>query len=258
MAKTQRSTYAKESDRIRKLIKRFTKKSGFSNDAYEKLRDAIHAGSIEDFYERASKLHSVQDIQSAWAHLAEDLGFVKFEQIQDDNFETALAIIGATRSAPDTKGEEPLGLPYSEEPYHSPNTDAQNRIASWWSNVVKNFVAPLRHWEKLPDEVFVELKTWKEETIKLIGEENFADLIENQMSYKTEKKYGNVDYVDYFTCLYDDEQHRYETMGEVASRISFWLRIASDKALEYIPEDEDAGDYDEIIGDLLNRLENYW
>ena len=247
MGKTERSTYAKEADRIRKLIKRFVNKNEYGKDIYDKLKEQIHAGDVTDFFEKASRLHSIQDIEDAYKSLAQDLGLVKSDESKKKAFKTAVAI-----------ADEELDHEYDSGVYHSPNTDAQNRIASWWNNVVKNFVAPLRHWEKLPDEVFVELKTWKEETIKLIGEENFADLIENQMSYKTEKKYGNVDYVDYFTCLYDDEQHRYETMGEVASRISFWLRIASDKALEYIPEDEDAGDYDEIIGDLLNRLENYW
>lgn len=247
MAKGERSTYAKEADRIRKLIKRFTDKNDFGKEVYDKLKEQIHAGDVADFFEKASQLHSIQDIEDAYKSIAQDLGLVKSDESKKKAFKTALAI-----------ADEELDYEYDSGTYHSSNTDAQNRIKAWWDGVVKNFVNPVRHWEKLPDEVFWELKRWKEETIKLIGEENFADLIENKMSYKVEKKYGTVDYIEYFTSLYDDEQHRYETMGEVASRISFWLRLATDRAIEYIPEDGDIGNYGETMGDILNRLENYW
>lgn len=258
-----RTEYQRESDRVRKILKRFIDKSGLNKEAYNKMRDAIHAGSVEDFFERASKLHSVQDIQSAWAHIAEDLGIVKFDKITDpdkneDAFQTALSIIGS-KPSPQSDVAGYLGHDFSQEPYHSPKTEAQNIIDSWWNGIIRNQIKSHTFYSRhnpLPTHVLDSLRQWKDATIALIGEDAFADLIQNEMSYNVDSCYGTVDWVEFFETLYDDETKEYESDEEVASRIRFWLDIATSKALEYLAVDDDMGDYDEVASHILESLDD--
>lgn len=235
MAKSNRSAYAKESDRLRKLIKRFVEKNNLGNDAYSKIKEQFNTDNISDFFEKASAFHSFKDIADVYQQVAEDLGL-------------------ANKQRQKAKDDSPLDYDYNEDPYQAPVSESQMVIDAWWHNVTESAYSGA--WNSLPINVYSNLKSWKDATIQLIGEENFADLIENKMSYSVDAKYGTVDYIEFFSTLYDSETKSPETQAEVASRISFWMQQATNYALEYVSEDEDMGDYDEIVGQIIDALDD--
>ena len=249
-------------NRAKRAYGKWNRKHGIGKSFYE---SATGQQWLEDkekiikYIEGFNSVSAIEDLGEIITQWAIDLGLIADDGDKAKDkakaFETAKEM---AEEAFEGDADEELDYDYNSEVYHSPNTEAQNEINDWWSKVRENYVSPRATWERLPASVYSELKTWKEETIKLIGEENFADLLKNRMSYHAECRHGTVDFVEFFTTLYDEDEKRPETLGETTSRISFWIRLATDEAMYYIPEDQDIGSYDEITADLLNRMENYY
>lgn len=235
MAKKERSKFAKESDRIRKLIKRFVSKNELDRETYTKIKEQFKFSNREQFFEMAEQFHSFKDIQNAFEEIADDLG------------------LGDKIPQP-FKEDSPLEYDYNSDPYEAPQTESDMIIDSWWHDVSYNTLS--NKWNSLPVSVYDRIAEWKDATIALIGKDNFADLIERKMNFNVDTKFGDVDFTEFFTVLYDTETHSPESTAEVASRISFWLQQATNEALDYLSEDEDMGAYDEIVGQIIDALDD--
>lgn len=200
-------------------------------------RAKLMEGTFEEFFSRADTIHT----QQALIDFIEDT-FEDEQSDQDAAFEMAVNMANGA-------GED---YDFSSEPLSLSVTEAEFKIDMWWNNVISN---PERGWERvLRPSLLGQLDRWVQATIKLIGPENFVDLMENKMGYENDASHGD-DWETFFFQKYS------ETDEDCVSRISLWMQKATEVAMNYIPEDDDMGDYDEVtynIIDELNELEILW
>lgn len=193
-------------------------------------RAKLMEGTFEEFFTRADQLRSTQAVAD---YIREQMD--EEESEQDAAFDLAVSMANEA-------GED---YNYSSEPLSLDVTEARFKIDMWWNNVISN---PTHGAERvLRPSLLAQLDRWVQATINLIGEKNFVDLMENKMGYENESSHGD-DWETFFFQKYT------ETDDECASRISLWIQKASEVAMDYINEDDDMGDYDEITGDIINEL----
>lgn len=201
----------------------------------DETKKALFEGTLEEFFTRADAIHSAIEmadfIQEA---LEED------ESQQTEAFEVAQDMASSA-----------LDHEYSSEPYDTGKSDAEFTIDMWWSHILDGVPSFEEPHQRLDLTIITQVNRWKEATINMIGPKNFVDLIQNKMGYDFDANHGDLDWESFFTQLYE------EVPGETAQRIDTWLQKATDEALNYLSEDEDMGDYDEITWDIRQELENF-
>lgn len=192
-------------------------------------RSALLEGTFEEFFNRADEIHSVNTLVDFVIDSIEEE-----QSAQDVAFDLAVSIANGEPS-----------MSFSDEPYYTGVSNAAFKIDMWWNKVITP--PDNNYYRVLSPTLLTQLDRWMKATIKLIGEENFIDLLENKMGYSSEAKHGD-DWETFFFQKYD------ESDAECISRINLWIQEASNEALSYINEDDDMGDYDEITGDIVDEL----
>lgn len=222
------------------LINYIADKAGFSTKELKKLQNNYKrwakqkTGNLQDFYETFSPISEA------------------FEDVANQLLDIKKGLTSAKEN-PNPATDSIQSPEYSAEPYDMLETEAHRAIAKWWHDIL--FIREQGYLQNLPNDVLSKVEEWKNATIDAIGEENFVDLIQNRMGYHAEGKAGDIDFTTFFATLYDEAEHRWETDSEVASRIDFWIQQASTEAMSYIPEDSDMGDYDRIVGNIIDYLD---
>lgn len=201
-------------------------------------RAKLMEGTFEEFFSRADTLRSTEAVAD----------YIR-EQMEEEESEQDAAFEIATNMA-----SQVLDYPFSEEPYHTNKSNARTKIDQWFKNIVTKEYTDMG--KMLPSSILIQVINWKEATLKLIGPENFVDLMENKMGYHVDALHGDVDIETFFSQVYIEDEHRYETRAEASSRISFWIQQASGEAMDYLNEDQDTGDYDEVTQVVVDALDD--
>lgn len=194
--------------------------------------------TFEEFFSTADQIHTSQSL----------IDYIE-ESIKQEDEQNEDAFNYARSMA-----EEGLEAEYNPEPYNTRTSNAKFLIRDWWSRVSTPGYSDIT--KNLPVSILQQVANWKNATIKLIGDENFIDLMQNKMGYHVDAIDGDLDWDTFFGEVYIESEHRYETDSEAASRIGFWMQKASEEAMDYLSEDSDMGDYDEVSQNIIDELDD--
>ena len=201
-------------------------------------RAKLLQGTFEEFFERADQIHSSDQL----AEYIEE-SFKQEEEQNDDAFNFAREM-----------AEAGLEDEYNPEPYNAQTSSSMFLVRQWWSRVSTPGYSDIT--KNLPTSILQQVANWKNATLRLIGPDNFIDLMQNKMGYHVDAIDGDLDWETFFGEVYIESEHRYESDAEAADRISFWMQKATNEAMQYLNEDEDTDDYDEVTQDVIDKLDD--